>query len=164
MGKQLANSDVLLSIRGKFGQIFCHRVVQSKPALLVKLHDRRRRSQHFRQGREVEDGVFRHRFSHRRQRPIAVRLVKDDLAVVTGNHNRSGEFFSGDSGFDNAIDLAELRVLRFHWGASRTMSRIVIFAAGFLGKTLLIIHPKINVSIDPMSTNHVHAIFGTGNQ
>ena len=61
MGQQLANGDVLLTVDSEFGQIFGHRIIQAKAALLVKLHDGRCRNQNLGQRGKVEDGVFCHR-------------------------------------------------------------------------------------------------------
>ena len=43
VGKQLADGDVLLTVDGELGQILRYRIIQPEAALLVKLHDRRRR-------------------------------------------------------------------------------------------------------------------------
>ncbi len=165
VGKQLANGNVLLTVGGKLGQIFCYRIIQPKAALLVKLHDRRRGRQDLGQRCDIEDGVFGHRFGRRHQGAVSVGLLKDDVAVVTGDHHRAGKFFGGDPAFNNPIDLSKLRARpppSTAWSRpAERASRTAIFGARFLpGKILLIAHPRTNVSRDPISTNHVQAILG----
>ena len=127
MGEQLANGNVLLTVGGELGQIFRYRIIQAEAALLVKLHDRRRRRQNLGQRCDIEDGVFGHRFGHRRERAVSVGLLKDDAAVVTGDHHRPGKFFGRDPEFNDAIDLSKFAALSAAFNgaveASRTTSK-----------------------------------------
>jgi hypothetical protein len=43
---------------------------------------------------------------------VSVGFFKDDAAIVTGNHHRTGEFFGGDPELDNPIDLLKPGLVR----------------------------------------------------
>ena len=68
----------------------------AEAALLVKLHDRRRGGQNLGQRCDIKDRVLGHHLGTGVQGAVSVGLLKDDVAVVTGDHHHTGEFFGGD--------------------------------------------------------------------
>src|SRR6185436_6619740 len=76
-------------------------------ALLDQDHDPRRRGHYFRQTRQVEDCVYRHRLTRRLNRPRAVGLAPDNAAIASDQNYCAWQVFLLDLSLNFTVDRSK---------------------------------------------------------
>ena len=108
MRHQVTDGDVSLAVPLESRNERRDTVAQPDLSLFQQDHHARRRRHHFRQRREVEDRVERHRLHGRDQRAVADGLLVERLLTAADEHHRPGQLFLGDGLGDERPDRVEL--------------------------------------------------------
>jgi hypothetical protein len=92
MGEKVPNRDPLFSIPAEVRNELRHRIVETDSPLLHEHHDARRRGDNLRQGREVEDGVCRHRLGARKDGAVPERLLVKNRVTAADQDDGARQF------------------------------------------------------------------------
>ena len=93
---QVANRDGALAVPRELGNELRHRIAQPDGALLHQLHHARRRRDDFRQRREIENGVLRHRLRRGEDRALTERARIQNCLASSDENDGAGELVGGD--------------------------------------------------------------------
>ncbi len=110
MGEQVTHSYILLAVLSEFRDVALNRVIQPDLSLIEEPHDAACGCKDFRQRRQIEDGLHRHRLTPGRDRTVSERLAIDNLAFVAYDDHRSRSEFLADCVIENAVENRQPRI------------------------------------------------------
>ena len=120
--QKIAHRDAVLAVLGEIRNERGDRIGEPDLAFFHQHHHRRRGRDDFRERRDVEDRVERHRLARGLDRATAVRLAQHDRVAAADDDDGAGELAFLDGVGDDVIEAGEageIEASRLRWAEGR---------------------------------------------